>query len=183
MAVWLAVSLRDDDSTLRVVSRYIAHRTGLSPDRSVYEVLRTMQRYARRRRYDAAIAAGEDWTNKNPISGSNDQVFLLMASLRLEQAKQKPQLADDYVAQAIRYRDKALPIASDISLGWYSVNALQQMALISEYAGDLSSNQRCVQYRNALKLLDRVLHQLEEKRVEIITANTEYGRPIRRERR
>jgi hypothetical protein len=134
-----------------------------------------MQGYARRGRYNDAIAAAVDWTNKNVIDGSNDQVFVAVASLFLEQAKQNPQRADDYVSQAILYRDKALPIASDTSLGWYSMGTLRDVSLISESAGDLSYKQRCVQYRNAVKLLERLLHQLEEKRVGISrrTPNTE----------
>jgi hypothetical protein len=60
--------------------------------------------------------------------------------------------AEEYLEQAVFYRDKALQtkFVSD------SPYPLQSLAAISESVGDLSTRQRCVQYGNSIKLLDRM---------------------------
>jgi hypothetical protein len=137
-----------------------------APD-TMSAVLRRMQQYQHDGHYDDAISLGKEWTAKNPQNGSNDQVFGRIAFLYLEKAKRDDRNRDEYIAHAIEYRDKMLPVASDATLGWYSIAALQDSALISEYAGDLSDTQRCVQYRNAIKLAERSGYSLHEKQIQL----------------
>lgn len=163
LATWFVlIHLRDGSDF-----GYISRRLGLAPDQNTSELLKTMQVYASRERYDLAIAAGENWTTGHPLDGSNDQVFLAISSTYLERARRDKQSPDAYLSQAILYRDKAAPTASDRALGWYSIGTLHDMALVSEAAGDLSEKQRCVQYRNALKLHRHIVERLNEKRDEI----------------
>jgi Sec-independent protein translocase protein TatA len=131
------------------------------------DVLRRMQQYQKDGDYDDAISVGKAWVAKYPQDGSNDQVFGRIASLYLEKAKTDDRNRDEYVAHAIEYRDKMLPVATDATLGWYSMAALQDSASISEHAGDLSERQRCVQYRNARKLLERLRNLLHEKQIQL----------------
>jgi len=168
-------ALRDNGSMLSVLITRVADKIGFPPGSSAYDTLHKMANYEKRGMYGAAINAGNAWITEHPIDGTNDRVFLAIASIFLQKAKQDSSHADQYVDQALVYRDKAIPIASDTTLGWYSMTTLRDMSLISESAGELSSKQRCVQYRNGVKLLERVLDQLETKRVEISrrTPNTE----------
>jgi len=57
---------------------------------------------------------------------------------------------DEYLKQAAFYRDKALQSDPD------SVYSLQRSSAISESIGDLSPVQRCAQYGNSIKLLNRL---------------------------
>jgi hypothetical protein len=125
-----------------------------------------MEKYEKQGRYDDAIKAGLAWTENHPRSGDNDLVFRRIALLYLARARTDSGHADGYVNEAILYRDKAIPPALDTSLGWYSMAGLRDLALISESAGDLSVRQRCAQYGNAIKLLQRLGVLLKEKRVQ-----------------
>jgi hypothetical protein len=137
-----------------------------TPD-SMSKVLLKMSQFQEKGRYDDAISLGQVWATKYPQNGSNDQVFGRIALLFLEKAKKDDLNRDKYITQAIEYRDKTLPVASDTTLGWYSVGALQDSALISEYAGDISDTQRCVQYRNALRILQRLTYLVQDKQVQL----------------
>lgn len=130
---------------------------------STSEVIRRMQQYQQSDRYDDAIALGNAWTEKHSQDGSNDQVFGRIASIYLEKARKDNTRKDEYIAQAIVYRDKMLPVAMDTGLGWYSIAALNDSVLVSEHAGDYSNSMRCDYYGNALKLLDRSINQVREK--------------------
>ena len=141
-----------------------------TPER-MEDVLHRMAKYEQAGRYDAAISLGKDWLAKFPQNGTNDQVFGQIAVLYLKKAENNPQHGDEYVVQAMEYRDKMLPVLSDTSLGWYSMSALRDAALISERAGDLSAKQRCVQYQNALKLLNRLVYLANEKDMELSHRN------------
>jgi len=163
VTAWFGYVLRKSNSDFG----YISRRLGLAPDETTSEVLRTMHVYVCHKRYDLAIDAGVNWTTEHPIDGSNDQVFLAISFTYLERARRDKQNGDAYLSQAILYRDKAIPTASDRALGWYSIGTLRDMALVSEAAGDLSEKQRCVQYRNALKLYKLIGERLNDKRDEI----------------
>lgn len=163
VATWFVFIHRRDDSAFGYMSR----RLGIARDETTVDVLRTMHVYVGRERYDLAVAAGDNWTAEHPIDGSNDRVFLAISSTYLERARRDKQNADAYVSQAILYRDKAIPIASDRALGWYSIGTLRDMASVSEAAGDLSEKQRCIQYRNALKLYKYIVERLNDIRDEI----------------
>jgi hypothetical protein len=129
---------------------------GWSADTTTADVLRRMAKYEKKGRYDDAIRTGAAWTEKYPDSG---EMYEVISVLCLKQAGKDGQHADEYVNRAIVYRDKALPFAADSPWG------LERLAAISEYAGDLSTNQRCTQYRNAIKLLDNTTLLLNEKKV------------------
>jgi hypothetical protein len=155
---------RDNGSMLSVLITSIADRIGF-PDTDPFSVLHKMANYEKRGHYDAAIRAGKAWTEKHPNSGFSDNVFIAMASLCLQKAQRDRAHSDDYVKQALLYRDKALPMASDPALEGYS--SLRDLALISEYAGDLSPEQRCVQFGNAVKLYENLIVRLKDKQDEI----------------
>ena len=84
---FVAYAFLDQQSILNSAVRDIPRMIGLAPDSSASDVLRTMQKYERGRRYDDAIKAGVDWTKKYPTDGFNDLVFRRIAWLYLEKAK------------------------------------------------------------------------------------------------
>jgi hypothetical protein len=160
-------AFRDDGSTLSVLITNVADKMGYRRESNIFRVLRKMANYDKRGYYDAGIKTGRIWTEANTANGSNDRVFIGIASLFLKKAQSDRKLADVYVNEALSFRDKALPIASDANLGVYSMSTLRDLALISESAGDLSPKQRCVQYRNSVKLLDILVARLRDKQDEI----------------
>jgi hypothetical protein len=146
------VLLRDNDSVLSILIR----RIGWAPDSTTGDVARTMTKYQKKGRYDEAIQAGIMWTEKYPDAGSNAWLYMDVSALYLVKAAKDSVHTEEDVKQALVYRDKALRFDPD---GMYSL----QLATISESAGDLSAAQRCVQYRNAIKILDRMAVLLGEE--------------------
>ncbi|HEX9024095.1 MAG TPA: hypothetical protein VF799_09670, partial [Geobacteraceae bacterium] len=126
-----------EGSSLSVLITMAEDKVVRSPGDSTFVALHKMANYQKRGYYDAAIDVGEAWTTAYPIDGSNDRVFIGIASAYLEKAHRDRAHAEDNVREALLYRDKALPIASDPKLGTYSMSTLRDLALISEYAGDL----------------------------------------------
>ena len=153
LVIWGAVLVRDDNSVLSILIR----RVGWAPDSTAAAVLHRMSKYEKRGRYDDAIEAGIAWTEKNPDAGSSGWVYTDLSALYLEKAGKDSEHAEKDVQQALLYRDKAIQLDSD---GLYS----SQLAAISESAGDLSAAQRCVQYRNAIKIWDRMAVVLGEEK-------------------
>jgi tetratricopeptide (TPR) repeat protein len=156
LVIWSVVLLRDDDSVLSILIR--REHIGWAPDSTSGDVLRRMSKYQKRGRYDDAIRAGVMWTEKSPDDGSNVWLYMDVSALYLLKAAKDGEHAEEDVKQALLYRDKVLPFASD---GLYS---LEQLAAISESAGDISAAQRCVQYRNAIKITDRMAVLLSEEK-------------------
>lgn len=131
------------------------------------DVANKMRAYQEQGRYDAAIALGNKWLSQHPNDGANDQIFGRIALLYVDKAKKDRRNGEQFLTEAVRYRDKMLPVAGDSTLGWYSMGVLLDSALISEAVGDVSSEQQCVQYGNALKLLERLTYSLKDKQEEI----------------
>ena len=156
LIMWSVLLLRDDDSVLSILIR--REHIGWAPDSTSGDVLRRMSKYQKKGRYDDAIRAGVMWTEKYPDAGSNVWLYMDVSALYLLKAAKDGEHAEEDVKRALLYRDKVLPFASD---GLYS---LQQLAAISESAGDISAAQRCVQYRNANKILDRMTVLLGEEK-------------------
>lgn len=150
--IWVVLSLRNDDSTLSVVTRYVTRyvkvKMGWSYD--PFTVLARMAKYEERGRYDDAISTGVACAEKYPDSFTSGWIYRDISVLYLKKAKADGTRAEEYLRQAVLYRDKALRTASDSS---YS---LAQLVAVSLSIGDMSSAQRCVQYRNSMKLLDRM---------------------------
>jgi hypothetical protein len=159
VAVWAVSSFRDGGSTLSVFVSYAKKRIGWAADSSTSDVIIRMAGYAKQGRYDDAVRVGNAWTAKNPNSESNVPIYTLTSRLYLQRTKVDGGHAEEYVRQAMLYRDKALPFESD------NVYGLRDLALLSKAGGDLSASQRCVQYRNAIKLLERLGDVLRERRV------------------
>jgi hypothetical protein len=109
-----------------------------------------MNKYWRRGRYDDGISTGAAWADKYPSSFMGGAIYRDISVLYLQRARIDSSHADAYLKQALLYRDKALTSASD------SPASLQSLAAISEAVGDLSAPQRCVQYGNSIKFLDRM---------------------------
>jgi hypothetical protein len=158
VAVWAVSSLRDDDSSLSVFVRNAGKRMGWSADTTTYDVILRMSGYINQGRYDDAVRVGNAWTARNPNSESNVELYRLISQLYLERAKADSGHADDYVRQAMLYRDKMLPFESN------NIYGLRYLESLSEAGGDLSESQRCVQYRNAMKLLEHLTNMLREQR-------------------
>lgn len=161
LVVWIVVLLHDDGSVLSILVRAVptvssllvkdvSSRMGWARDSSAADVLQTMKKYYKRGRYDDAIKAGIAWTEKHPDDSWNGLIYMEASALYLKKAEKDDEHAEEDVTAVLVYRDKALPLFPN-NLYW-----LQRLAAISESAGDLSPTQRCVQYRNAMKLLDRV---------------------------
>jgi hypothetical protein len=148
--VLVVFSLQNDDSTLSVVTRYVKAKMGLSQESAMIVEYRRMEKYEMKGRDDDAIQAGVAFVSKYPDSSLNFWIYQNLSVLYLKQARKDSGRAEEYLKQAILYRDKGLPSVSD------SPYQLQRWVIISESVGDLSATQRCVQYRNAIKLLDRM---------------------------
>lgn len=158
LVVWSVV---DDSSVLGILAREVPRYMGWAPDSTTSDVLRRMSKYEKKGRYDDAIKSGLAWTEKHPDTGSNGWngwIYTDVSALYLKKAAEDDEHAEEDVTEALLYRDKALPFSTD-SLYW-----LQKLAAISESVGDLSPAQRCVQYRNTMKLLDRVNILLTEEK-------------------
>jgi hypothetical protein len=158
LVVWIVVLLHDDGSVLGILVREVPTHEGWASDSSAADVLGRMRKYEKKSRYDDAIKAGIAWTEKHPDDGWNGWIYMEVSALYLKKARKDEEHAEEDVTEVILYRDKALPLFPD-DLYW-----LQRLAAISESAGDLSPTQRCVQYRNTMKLLDRVNILLTEEK-------------------
>jgi hypothetical protein len=151
--VWVAVSLRNDDSALSVLTRDLKESMCWSADSSTACVLKAMTKYEKHGRYDDAASVGAAWADKSPDSFMSGWIYQDISALYLKRARVESGRAEEYLKQAVIFRDKAVVSASD------SPASLQRLAAISESVGDLSTAQRCVQYRNSIKLINR-LNQL-----------------------
>jgi hypothetical protein len=109
-----------------------------------------MAKYEKKGRYDEAINAGLALAAKYPDSFTSGLIYEDISTLYLRKATIDSGRSEEYLTQAVSYRDKALPSASD------SPYSLKQLVVLSESIGDLSTSQRCTQYRNSIKLLDRM---------------------------
>ena len=156
--VALVWSVVDDSSVLGILVRGVPSYMGWATDSTASDVLRKMRKYEKKGRDDDAIKAGIAWTQKYPDAG---RIYTDVSALYLKKAAKDDEHAEEDVTQAVLYRDKALPFSTD------SLYSLQRLADISEYAGDLSPTQRCVQYRNTMKLLDRVNILLTEEKERV----------------
>ena len=160
-------ALSDNGSVLSVFISRVADTIGCPPGEYTLAVLHKMANYERREHYDAAINAGVAWTQAHPQDGLNDMVFIGIGWEYLKKAQHDSMHVDDDVHQALLYRDKALPAGSENQIGWHSVKAMRDLALLSEVAGDLSPMRRCLQYENSIKLLERRTAMLRDKQDEI----------------
>jgi hypothetical protein len=159
LIVCVVVLLLDDGSVLGILVREVPSYVGWASNSTAADVLRRMRKYEKKSRYDDAIKAGIAWTQKYPDAGySNGWIYTDVSALYLKKAAKDGDEAEEDVKQAVVYRDKALPFSTD------SLYSLLRLATISESAGDLSPTQRCVQYRNTMKLLDRVNILLTEEK-------------------
>jgi len=152
-AAWAILSLRNDDSTLSVVAAVamdVKQRMCWPSDSSAVCVLKAMAKHERMGRSDDAVSLGVAWAEKHPDDFTSGWIYQDISALYLRRARTDSGRAEEYLKQAVFYRDKALPLSSD------SPYPLQSLLAISESVGDLSMAQRCVQYGNSIKLLDRM---------------------------
>lgn len=148
--VWVAVSLQNDDSTLSVVARHVKNTMCWSADTNPVCMLKAMAKYERKGHYDEAVSTGAEFAKKFPDSPTDEWIYEDISALYLRRAKTDGSRAEEYLKQAIFYRDKAIPSASE------SPYALARVVALSELIGDLSTAQRCAQYGNSIKLLERM---------------------------
>src|SRR5882724_6243306 len=77
IVIWVVLSWRNDDSTLRVVTRYVTSyvkmKMGWSDD--PLTVLARMAKYEKRGRYDDAISAGMACSEKSPDSFTSGWIY------------------------------------------------------------------------------------------------------------
>jgi hypothetical protein len=121
-------------------------------------MLKTMARYEEKERYDDAIRIGMTLAEKHPDSVESALIYEDISGLYLRRATADSGRAEEYLKRAITYRDKALPSTSDSPYG------LRPLANLSESIGDLSATQRCIQYGNSIKLLDRMRLLTDEQK-------------------
>jgi len=148
--VWVVASLRNDDSSLSVVARYVKQTMCWPADTSVVCMLKTMAKYEKKGRYDEAVSTGVALTEKYPDSATSEWIYEDITALYLRRAKMDSGRSQEYLKQALSYRDKAVRSASD------SPYSLQRLVVLSVSIGDLSTSQRCIQYGNSMKLLDQM---------------------------
>jgi len=151
---WTAVSLLNPISTLSILADDVRESFGLAADRSPILVFARMQALAQRGRIDKAIEIGHQSMVKHP---GDEWVPPQLATLYLTKARSDTTHAKLYVGEALKYRDMALSSSN-------SPQSLLQLAYISDYAGDLLGDQRCIQYRNALRLTDAAFGQIAQRR-------------------
>jgi hypothetical protein len=161
LAIWIVVSLRNDDSILSIVVRGEIKHMGWSADSTTGEVLLRMARYEDRGKYDDAIKTGVVWTDKYPDASLDNLVLTRIAILYLLKAQTDARHSEEHVKKAVLYRDKALPSEAD------SIPGLESLARLSEAIGDVSQNQRCPQYRNAITLLNRQVALLNDEQARL----------------
>lgn len=135
-----------------VVTRYVKQANCWPADSSAICVQKAMATYEESGRYDHAVSAGVAWTQKYPDSSTSGWIYEEISELYLRRATIDSGRAEENLKQAVFYRDKALPSHLDSD----SPYSLDTLVSISESIGDLSASQRCVQYRNSIKLLDRM---------------------------
>jgi hypothetical protein len=123
------------------------------------EALLRMSFYERLGLRETAIAKGVAWAEHNPDGFINDWIYVYAARLYLYKGEKDPKRLDEYVALAIQYRDKALLSAS------FDKGGVRQVALLTESIADMSELRRCAQYRNAVRLLERLVVLLEQSPV------------------
>jgi hypothetical protein len=150
LAVWAVASLRDDDSRLSVVARYVKQTMCWPADSSAVCVLKTMAKYEKKGRYDEAVSTGVALAEKYPDGPISGWIYEDISALYLRRAKMDSARREEYVKQAVSYRDKSVRSASD------SPHSLQPLVALSVSIGDLSAAQRCIQYGNSMKLLDQM---------------------------
>jgi hypothetical protein len=148
--VWIVLSLRHDDSSLSVVARAVKQTMCWPADSSAVCVLKTMAKYEKKGRYDEAVSTGVAWADKYPDSLTSSWIYEDVSALYVKKASIDSGHIEEHLKQAVFYRDKALQSPSD------SVYSLQRILAISESVGDLSPAQRCAQYGNSIKLLNRL---------------------------
>lgn len=148
--LWGILLLRNDDSTVSVLTRYVKETMCWSAESSTVCAIKAMAKYEKKGRYDEAISIGLASADKHPDSFTSGWIYEDISALYLRKARTDSGRTEEYLSQAALYRDKALRSLSD------SPYSLQQLVAISESVGDLSTTQRCVQYGNSLKLLDRM---------------------------
>lgn len=169
LAFWFwteqTVSSRNEGSMLSVSISMVRDRIGCPQGDWGEEVLHKMAVYAKRGHRDAAIHAGKIWTEAHPKGRFNERIFTSIGWLYLFKAQNDSRHADEYVRQAMQYRDRAY----DTDNEWrkYDISAFASLAALTESAGDLSEKERCVQYGNAIKLLNLRTLMLKEKQDEI----------------
>lgn len=159
--VWIVVLLLDDSSVLGILVRRVPTYIGWAHESPADDVVRRMHKYERKGRYDDAIKAGVAWTQQHPDADSsvwNGWIYTGVSALYLKKAARDGEDAELDIQQALLYRDRAVPFSTE------SLYAMQRLAAISESAGDLSAPERCVQYRNTMKLLDRANILLTEEK-------------------
>lgn len=147
---WALASLRDDDSSVSVLIRAAKQRMCWPADSNMSCVLKAMTKDEKKGRFDDAIKAGAAWTSEYPDSLINGLIYTDISTLYLKKARMNPDRTEEYFKQALSYRDKALQSSPD------SAYLLQQLVEISEEVGDVSQAQRCTQYGNSRRILDRM---------------------------
>jgi hypothetical protein len=149
-AIWFVLSLRNSDSTLSLVATTVKAAMCWPVDSNAACVLKTMAKYEKKGRYDEAVSTGVAWADKYPDNLTGSWIYVDISALYLRRATMDSAHIEEYLKQAVFYRDKALQSDPD------SVYSLQRSSAISESIGDLSPVQQCAQYGNSVKLLNRL---------------------------
>jgi hypothetical protein len=147
------------DSNLSIFADEVRETLGIPVDEPGVYVLIKMRALEARGRRDKAIEIGSRFTTRNPSADS--RVPEQVAVLYLRKARTDPAHAEEDVREAMKFRDIAVQSSLD------SPGLLVQLAGISEYAADLSSKQRCIEYRNALKIIDAALSRMAGRKDEL----------------
>ncbi len=150
IVVWAMASLRDDESSLRVLIRAAKEQVCWPANSSMDCVVKAMSRYKKKGHFDDAIKTGEAWATQHPDSLMSGAIYIDISTLYLQKARMDPARTEEYIRQALSARDKALQSSSD------NAYLLQQLVGISEYVGDISKAQQCIQYGNSIRILKRM---------------------------
>ena len=113
LVVWVVLSLQNDDSTLSVIARYVRQTVCWSADSSLACAVKAMGKYEKKGRYEDAIRIGTKWADKYPDSITSGFIDEDVSALYLKKAGGDNGNAEEYIRQALVYRDKALRFASD----------------------------------------------------------------------
>ena len=152
--LWATLSLQDDDSsvsvTARFVARYLKETVCWSAQSNAFCVIKAMAKYEKKGRYENAITTGVEWTDKHYDALTSPWIYEDISALCVEKARMDSGRAEEYLKQAVSYRDKAVRSV------WETPYSLQRLVTISESIGDVSATQRCGEYGTSIKLLDRM---------------------------
>jgi hypothetical protein len=141
---------------LLVLAIIAATFAGCSKPETTGEALVLMDNYRTQLQYERALQIGKEWLARYPDDGA---MYAEMGVVYLEKARATTTERERLVAHALQMAHKAVELAPR------DYFALDMAASVFEGAAALSTKDRCVHYRNAVRVLDHWAFWEEEDNI------------------